>query len=419
MPQPPFLIDQVQIEPGTIGTRLINNNAATGELKFTDAVTTGGLVLSQLAGLRNITNVFIVGKAGSGAQYTTVQAALDDVPSSASGTNPYNVVVFPGRYDETLNIIRDGVRLIGIGQPELRSALEATPDAVGNDHTLIISAQSGTIPLTTIIENFIITNAHTNKAAVRVVSVTPASTVGNGVVLIRNCDVRANSTAGNNPLWATAVNYITVEGGDWLADDLALVKVEECARVIFNGTRNIPGMSLRYDDANNEPASTREGYFLYNTEVGNNSTLNPTLSVDNDGDSLLYMSDVEVTGNFQVSGDQTATMNRSRFKGSFSILETTTAYVRETTVVGATNINATATLDNQVRRGTAVFGAVAFVDVVLGIPFPDASYHVAFEVNSRPTNDETPWISNKLATGFRINFQTAQTLSVFWMTTRL
>ena len=47
MPQPPFLVDQIQIEPGSVGTRLISRHA-TGELKFQDPLVT--LLLSQMAG---------------------------------------------------------------------------------------------------------------------------------------------------------------------------------------------------------------------------------------------------------------------------------------------------------------------------------------------------------------------------------
>src|SRR3989344_4953294 len=132
MAQGPFLIDQIQIEPGS-GQLLLIYRDATGSVAF------------QVAGLRTIGNVKVVGRSGAGAQYTTIQDALDTVPTSASATNPYIILVMPGRYDETVNIVRDGVRLVGLGQPEIRSALEATPDAPGADHTAIVSAQLGTI----------------------------------------------------------------------------------------------------------------------------------------------------------------------------------------------------------------------------------------------------------------------------------
>jgi len=228
MAQDPFLIDQLDIEPSAAGTRRINRDAGTGGLAFQDAIITTPITLSQLAQIP-IANVLTVGKSGAGAQYTTIQTALDAVPSIASATNPYVIVVFPGRYDETVNIVRDGVRLFGIGKPEIRSALEATPDAPGNDHTLIISAQLGTIPLSTIIQGFQISNVHANKAAIRVVGAA-ASTVGNTGIEIRDCDLNANSAVGNYSLWATAVNRIDVVGGNWKeASNLGLLLVQEVA----------------------------------------------------------------------------------------------------------------------------------------------------------------------------------------------
>ena len=128
MAQDPFLIDQIQIEPGSGQTLLVSRDAATGALRLQDAVTTGGILLHQLAGLRAIGNVYVVGKTGTGAEYTTIQSALDAVPSAASSANPYIVLVMPGIYTETVNIARDGVRLVGLGNPLIRSALELTPD---------------------------------------------------------------------------------------------------------------------------------------------------------------------------------------------------------------------------------------------------------------------------------------------------
>ena len=285
MPQSPFLIDQIDIEPGSVGTRRINRDAGTGGMAFQDAVVTSPITLVMLAGLRNIANVLIVGKSGAGAQYTTIQAALDVVPSAASAINPYIVLVMPGRYDETVNIVRDGVRLIGIGQPEIRSALEATPDAVGNDHTVIVSAQLGTIPLSTIISGFIISNVHTNKAAVRVVGAA-ASTVGSGGIILKDCDIRANGAGGNRSIWATACNIIRVFGGSWSeAANLGLLLIQEVATFSAVGVSGIGAIDLRYDTANDQPSLGGLAYSF--TDCGNIAgitALATPIAVDLDGD---------------------------------------------------------------------------------------------------------------------------------------
>ena len=305
MPQSPFLIDQIDIEPGSVGTRRINRDAGTGGMAFQDAVVTSPITLVMLAGLRNIANVLIVGKSGAGAQYTTIQAALDVVPSAASAINPYIVLVMPGRYDETVNIVRDGVRLIGIGQPEIRSALEATPDAVGNDHTVIVSAQLGTIPLSTIISGFIISNVHTNKAAVRVVGAA-ASTVGSGGIILKDCDIRANGAGGNRSIWATACNIIRVFGGSWSeAANLGLLLIQEVATFSAVGVSGIGAIDLRYDTANDQPSLGGLAYSF--TDCGNIAgitALATPIAVDLDGDGTLVAEGCTLDGQADLSGDR-------------------------------------------------------------------------------------------------------------------
>lgn len=415
MAQDPFLIDQVDIEPGSAGTRRIKRDAGTGGLAFTDPVA-GTLLLSQLAGLRNIPNVFIVGKSGMGAQYTTIQDALDDVPIGASATNPYIILVLSGRYDETINIVRDGVRLIGWGQPEIRSALETTPDALGADHTLIVSAQLGTIPRTTIIENFIISNVHSTKAAVRVVGAA-ASTVGNAGITLRNCSLRANSAVGNYTLWASACNDILIEGGAWQeASDLGLLLLQEVSVFRATGVEGLGALSLRYDTAEDEPANGGGSYtFNQCPNIALNTAMPTPVAVDCAGAGRVEFNGCSLnTATF--SGDRTLTARGTVF-GSLTLSETVEATLSNC-VHGATNVNATAVLDESVKGGTEAFGAVASVAVVFDLPFSDAAYQVGVEVDSQPANDEPWWVTGKAATGFTINFATAQTLTATWRATR-
>ncbi|MBT7759836.1 MAG: hypothetical protein HN732_21075 [Rhodospirillaceae bacterium] len=69
MPQPPFLIDVLQVEPGSGDTLTVSRDSAGGALKFVDALLTSGVLLPSLVGLRNVTGVYIVGRAGDGAPY--------------------------------------------------------------------------------------------------------------------------------------------------------------------------------------------------------------------------------------------------------------------------------------------------------------------------------------------------------------
>ena len=419
MAQPPFLIDQIDIEPGSTGTRRINRDAGTGGLAFEDPVVSGPLTLANLAGLRNISNVLIVGTSGDGAQYTgstAIQDALDAVPANASSTNPYIILVLPGRYDETVNIVRDGVRLVGLGRPEIRSALEATPDAVGADHTVIISAQLGTIPLSVLIEGFVISNAHSGQAAVRI-SGGAASTLASDGVVVRNCSLRANSTVGNYSLWATACNTVHVEGGSWQeSNNLGVLRLEEVSSFIASGVGGLGALSLRYSTAQAVPVDGSGSYaFNQCPNIAQGTALPSPVSSDCTGGGSVEFNNCSL-GNAVFSGDQSLTARSTTF-GDLS-LQGSTAASLSNCARGALVVNALATLDEASRSGVAVFGAVTTMAVVFDVPFSDNAYQVSLELDSRPASDETAWVTLKGASGFTINFQSAQTLSVNWKASR-
>lgn len=413
MAQDPFKVDQIQVAPGSGETLLIDRDEVTDSLRFRDALIAGGLILSQLAGLRNIPNVFIVGTSGAGAQYTTIQSALDDVPSAASATNPYLILVMAGVYTETVNIVRDGVHLLGLGRVVLRSALEATPNAVGNDHTLIISAQLGTIPKTVTIENIRITNAHNNKACVRIVG-GAGSTVGNGLITLRNCDLAADAAGGNRPLWATTVNNILVEGGNLGGSTADLVVLEEVAWFRAVHVRRTSALDFRWDTDENTPANVAEGYFMHGCHsVAEDTGLTP-LAVALDGGGTAGFTDCTLP-DVQVSGDQAVSITRCSV-GDLTLLNTTEATLTGSTR-GAIAANATAVLTEPRVRGTATFNAEATKAVTFDVPMADDSFVVFFEL-SATSSGEVPWVTGKAATGFTINFDGAQTMDVEWVAIR-
>jgi len=422
MAQDPLLVDQIQIEPGAAGTRLIDRDPGTGALRFQDAVLGSPLALSQLAGLRNIANVLVVGKSGAGAQYTTVQAALDAVPSNASPTNPYMVLVMPGVYTETVNIVRDGVFLIGLGRPTIQSALEATPNAPGNDHTVIISAQLGTIPQLCILQNFRITNAHDTKACVRLTggAVSQVGGAGQGIEL-RDCLLEANAAGGNRVLWATAVNRALLDRC-WLEGTTsALLLVEEVASFAIRQAAVGCGVSLRYDTANAVPADAAVGYsFESCSEVAGDTILAPAVSVDLEGAGAFQMNACTVGGaQVQLSGDQQTFLVQNSVLPDLSLLETVGLTLSNSSRGDLVAPNANATLRENGRDGIVAFAAVTTVAVTFDIPYPAGftDYNIGFELDARPANDETPWVTGKANTGFTINFFTAQTLNVRWSAT--
>jgi len=176
MPQPPFLVDALQIEPGSGDTLTISRDSTDGAMKFVDAVITSGAALSQLMGLRNVTGVFVVGRAGDGASYTTIQSALDAVPASSSAAAPSLVLVLPGMYTEDITIQKDGVYLVGLGGVTITNSIFSAND------TVEISAAISTTPQNVLLRGLVIKNTTAAKACVRVIGADTFAT-GNATVI--------------------------------------------------------------------------------------------------------------------------------------------------------------------------------------------------------------------------------------------
>lgn len=103
---------------------------------------------------------------------------------------------------------------------------------------------------------------------------------------------------------------------------------------------------------------------------------------------------------------------------ALNLLETVSVSAENSLVKTVVAGNLNAELDLPKKRGTAVLGAATTIAVAFDIPFSDANYEVSLELPSRPVNDESPWVTLKATTGFTINFQTAQTMTVRWLATR-
>lgn len=412
MAQSPFKVDQLQLEPGSGDTLVIDRDPGTGGLRFKDAVVTGGLVLSQLAGLQTIPNVYVVGKSGAGAQYTTIQDALDDVPAQASATNPYLILIAPGVYTETVNIIRDGVHLLGLGRVVIRSALEGTPNAMGADHTLIISAQLGTVPKTVTLENLRITNAHNNKACVRIVGA-DGSLLGDDLVTIRGCDLVAVASGGNRPLWATAMNNLLVEGGSLGGGETDLVVLEEISWFRAMSLRSASAQSWRWDSEQSLPANESVGYTMsFCTEVARGTGLTP-FTLDITGVSASF--NACRLPNLVISGECDVTLSHSTV-GDLT-LSGEVSLTLESSSRGNVNTNASATLSEPRLSGTVTFEDESSKEVSFRVPQPNGEYQVFLSLTDNP-NGNPPWVSDKSSTGFTINFADDQTQDVLWSANR-
>lgn len=137
MAQPPFKTDVLQIDPSATGTRTISRDTTTNELKFVDPTFPSGVKLSDLVGLQTITATTVVG-TGGGATYTTIQSAIDALPTTGSYTNPQVILLFPGTYTEKLTIDKDGVVLVGQGEVRIVNT--------DTDPTIHITQGETTIP---------------------------------------------------------------------------------------------------------------------------------------------------------------------------------------------------------------------------------------------------------------------------------
>lgn len=421
MPQDPFLTDQIKLEPGSGQTLTISRDAATGSLHFVDNVVTGGINLNQLAGIGSISNVLVVGQSGVGSHYTSIQDAIDVVPMAASASNPYFILVMPGVYTETLNIVRDGVYLVGLGNPTIESALEATPDAPGADHTIIISVLV-TTPLDVLIQGFTITNAHANKACIRITGGAGSTLLsGDGLSLV-GCDLRANSAAGNYTVWATAAGEITSTSCFLRGPNaLALLQLQEMTRTWWRHCTIQNGIVHRYDTANDQPAGGGGLLHLHGcSDLASFSGLTPAINIDCDGAGGTYMHNCSVVsgGRIQYSGDRSHYAVNCHLS-EVSLLETVSLDAPGSHYESLTAANTNAEFTTPLTAGTADFAAATTAAVAFDIPQADADYTVFIEVPSQPVNDETPWITAKAATGFTINFNTAQTMTVSWKAIRL
>jgi hypothetical protein len=220
MPQPPYLVDVLQIEPGSGDTLTIDRDPADGAMRFIDAVLTSGVLLPELVGLRNVDGVFVVGRAGDGAPYTTIQAALDEVPLTSNASAPSLILLLPGEYTENITILRDGVYIASLGGVRIVNS--------GANDTVTIAASIASTPLSTLLRGIEIENVTTGQACVRIVG---ADQFASGTVTVNTAPLAVGDVVTINGVPLTGVtgtrtsgaNDFSVAGGttDALAGEIA------------------------------------------------------------------------------------------------------------------------------------------------------------------------------------------------------
>jgi hypothetical protein len=413
MPQDPLLVDQVQIEPGSAGLRLIRR-ATDGSLEFFDSVVTGGITLSALAGL-SIGGVMTVGKSGAGAEHSTIQAALDCIPATSGPTEPYVILIGPGVYNETINIVRDWVFLVGLGGAVLEP-LETVPNGPGAYHTVVIQSDLGTTPEHVVLQDLVVRNYHNGYACVRVVG-GAGSTVGNTSIDLVNCDLQATAVGGNRPLWATSVNNVNFRLGTMAeCNGLALILVAECVSFVMTSVVGASALQLDYNAGGSLPATAGSAYRVSECPgQGLTSSINPPFRSTLLGGSSLSILNCGEIGDVTVGGNRSLLVVGTDIQ-DLSLVDTTSAKLigsgRDSVTFGAGT-----SLEEALQTGTATFTAEATKAVTLPAPHPDNQYSVAVELDGSP-GGETPWVTAKTTTGFTLNFDTPQTLGAAWTVAR-
>jgi hypothetical protein len=203
MPQPPFLVDALQIEPGSGDTLTVSRDSADGAMKFVDAVLTSGALLPNLVGLRNVTGVYIVGRAGDGAPYTSIQAALEAVPASSSAASPSLIVILPGLYTENVTIQKDGAYLVGLGGVTITNN--------GASDTVEISAAIASTPQDVLLRGLTIQNTTAAGACVRVIG---ADSFASGTVTVNKAPLATGDTITINGTALTGTAGTRTSGSD-------------------------------------------------------------------------------------------------------------------------------------------------------------------------------------------------------------
>lgn len=390
MAQPNFQVDGLAIEPGSGQTLTITRQASNGAMKLIDAVVTGGLTLSDMANLSQVTGVLIVGMAGTGAKYTTITSALAAVPATSSLTNPNVIMVLSGVYSENITIEKAGVTLLGIGRAVIQPAVSAA--------AVTVQAAVSTTPTSLTIRGMVINQPNNGQACVSLVG-GAGSTVGVDGINIEDCDLNP-SGVGCYTVYANAVDYVYVRGCRSVGvPGTTSMRVSQCAGVTVTGGI-LPAVQMDYTTAGTIPSVAGSSYVLSGcTYVGD---VQSTLS----GAGSLSIGNCSSVGSVTVNGNRTLTVVGSAI-GNMAINDTVAATLKNSSrgaVAGSGTL-----LENQVS-GMVAFAGDTSKTVTFDVSRPGAIYTVVLDQDI----SSTPYVPSKSASGFTVTFGGAVVSTVYW-----
>lgn len=378
MPQPPILVDSIQIEnPNTTITRTLD-----GQMSFKDTLTPTGLVLSNMASLKEIQGLFLVG-VGKGATHATIQSAINDVPLGSP--NKYLILVFAGIYMESLLVDKNNIYLQGLGDVVVSS---------GSPNTLRLQHGASEVPQLFSIENIKIQNTAASGNCIFVEG--GANTqIGSEGLYFKNL-VLVPSGLGSRCWRIEVANNVYIENTQILPIGSSSGILSQVSNCRIEGCRQIPNLSVSFDTSLTLPQNAAEKIEFKNCEG-----FNITTSLTNAQELSISDSTFQ---NLSFFGDRKALIENSTLE-DFSINAGFSVVTRNTkrgTVAGL------GTLAETEVKGEVSFVAENTKFYSFEIEQPDANYFVFVE----NTLNEVPQITNKTVLGFDITYLANQTTTL-------
>lgn len=386
-------VSQVQVGHTSI---IISRDANTNELLLQDSSVVTAQPLASFAGLRNVEGCYVVGRDGTGAQYTTVSAALAAVPGSSSSATPSVILVCPGTYTENLTVDRDGVTILALGQVTLTPAT--------NNPTVKIQAGASTTPLSVSLQGIKIVQSNASGSCV-LVQGAAASTVASVGVTIRDCWLNPTGS-GARGVTSDRVGSVRVVGCRVTGAADALLSFSQTNNVSLEYSEVQVPVSYSFDDTSEKPNGTGVGFQVVGCRVGN--------LVLNHVDTTTATLQNSTLGTVTVSGNQTHTVSNCA-TGALTLDADSTATSRNSkhaSLAGA------GTFDLASLRGVGSVAGATSVVVSLGVVLPDANYSVSVTPHAIPSDGKTPAVTSRQAHQFTVSFTSAETLGFSWTVSR-
>lgn len=403
MPQPPYQVDQIQIDPSSGQTLIIRRNATTGAIEFVDHILTAGVSLPNILGMQSLSNVFVVNPSSVGSSHTTIQSALNDVPAEASDTNPYLILVTSGVYQEDITIKNNGVILVALGYVLIQSATATDTITIQEDTT---------IPKFLIMSGFHIQNTNDNQSGVNVVGGS-SSEVGSVKIEINDCHF-VTSGANCNPIKASSANRIFVNGGSMkLCSATSFCLVEECAEFVLREVADFTAMKLDYDDGGTKPSVVGSKYEIYGGNLNSNNTVSHSISTELVDVGSLTIHDIHNLGDISLGGNQTVTFY------SCEVGAIVSGGVLTLILVGCKRGSASGsgTMSESKLFGSLTFSSESSKMFTFDMEQPDLDYTVLIE-NDRGTTTNDIGYCTKGTNNLTLTFATTISTSVKFMVFR-